>query len=166
MNLYEINEEIIKAFDEAIDPETGELLDEVAYDRITALQEDFEEKVENLAIYVKDLKAQANALKAERDALAKRQKAAENRAASIERYLQGALAGERRTYTRAAISYRKSEAVVIENDEQFTEFYKDREFVNETVEYKVDKTAVKACLKQGEILLGAKLEERQNIQIK
>ena len=66
MILYEINEQIIAAFDEAIDPETGELIDEEAYDRLNQLQENFEEKVENLALYVKDLKAQALALKAEK----------------------------------------------------------------------------------------------------
>lgn len=166
MKLYEINEEIVKAFDEAIDPETGELIDEVAFDRITKLQEEFEEKVENLALYVKDLKAQAVALKAEKDSFAKRQKAAERRAESIENYLQMVLNGQKRTYTRAAISYRKSEAVVIEDEDEFLQFYKGREFVKEKIERSVDKPTVKGLLKQGEILLGAHLEERQNIQIK
>lgn len=166
MNLYEINEQIIEAFDLAIDPETGELIDEEAFDRLNALQENFEEKVENLALYVKDLKAQAVALKAEKDALAKRQKAAERRAESIERYLQNALQGQKRTYTRAAISYRKSEAVVIEDETEFLQFYKGREFVKEKIERSVDKTCVKGLLKQGEILLGAHLEQRENIQIK
>lgn len=166
MKLYEINEEIIKAFDEAIDPETGELIDEEAYDRLTRLQEDFEEKIENLALYVKDLKAEALALKTEKDTLAKRQKSAERRAASIENYLQMILQGQKRTYTRTAISYRKSEAVVLENEDEFLQFYKGREFIKEKIERTVDKTQVKQILKTGEILYGARLEERQNIQIK
>lgn len=166
MNLYEINQQIIDAFDAAVDPETGEILDEQAFDRLTDLQEDFEDKIENLALYAKDLKAQAAALKAEKDAFSKRQKAAENRAASIERYLQGVLAGQKRTYTRAAISYRKSEAVVLENEEEFLQFYKGREFIKEKIERTVDKTQIKGLLKKGEILLGAHIEERQNIQIK
>lgn len=166
MNLYEINDKIIEAFDLAIDPETGELLDEEAYDRLNQLQEDFEEKVYNLALYVKDLKAQAIALKAEKEAFQRRQKAAERRAESIERYLQNALNGQKRTYTRAAISFRKSEAVVIENEDEFIRFYPGREFVKEKIERSVDKTCVKGLLKQGEILYGAHLETRQNIQIK
>ncbi len=166
MNLYEINEQIIDAFDEAIDPETGELLDEEAYDRLNQLQEEFDDKVYGLALYVKDLKAQAAALKAEKDALAKRQKSAERRVESIERYLQNALHGEKRTFTKAAISYRKSEAVVIENEDEFLRFYQGREFVKEKIERSVDKTCVKGLLKQGEILLGARLEQRENIQIK
>lgn len=166
MNLYEINEQIIEAFDLAIDPETGELLDEEAYDRLNQLQEAFDDKVYSLALYAKDLRAQAVALKAEKDAFAKRQKAAERRVESIERYLQNALHGEKRTFTKAAISYRKSEAVVIEDEAEFFEFYKGREFIKEKIERSVDKTTVKSLLKQGEILLGAKLEERQNIQIK
>ena len=166
MKLYEINEEIIKAFDEAIDPETGELIDEEAYERLSNLQEEFDDKVENLALYVKDLKAQAVALKTEKDNLAKRQKAAERRAQSIENFLTMILDGKKRTYTRAAISYRKSEAVVIENEEEFLNFYKGREFIKEKIEKTIDKTTIKGLLKQGEILLGAHLEERQNIQIK
>lgn len=166
MNLYEINQQIIDAFDAAVDPETGELRDEEAYDRLTELQEDFEDKIENLALYAKDLKAQAAAIKTEKDNLAKRQKAAENRAASIERYLQGVLAGQKRTYTRAAITYRKSEAVILENEEEFLRFYQGREFIKEKIERTVDKTQIKGLLKKGEILLGAHIEERQNIQIK
>ncbi len=166
MKLYEINEEIIKAFDEAIDPETGELIDEEAYDRLSKLQEDFEAKIENLALYVKDLKAEVLALKAEKETLAKRQKSAERRAASIENYLQMILQGQKRTYTRTAISYRKSEAVVLENEDEFLQFYKGREFIKEKIERTVDKTQVKQILKTGEILYGARLEERQNIQIK
>lgn len=166
MNLYEINEQIIEAFDEAIDPETGEIIDEEAFDRLDQLKEDFEEKVENLAIYVKDLKAQAVALKTEKENLAKRQKAAERRAESIERYLSNVLQGQKRTYTRAAISYRKSEAVQIVNEAEFLRFYQGREFVKEKIERTIDKNCIKGLLKQGEILVGAWLDERVNIQIK
>ena len=149
MNLYEINEQIIEAFDLAIDPETGEIIDEEAFDRLDRLKEDFEEKVENLAIYVKDLKAQAVALKTEK-----------------ERYLSNVLNGQKRTYTRAAISYRKSEAVMIVNEAEFLRFYQGREFVKEKIERTLDKNCIKGLLKQGEILVGAWLDERTNIQIK
>ena len=55
---------------------------------------------------------------------------------------------------------------MIENEEEFIRFYPGREFVKEKIERSVDKTCVKGLLKQGEILYGAHLETRQNIQIK
>ena len=67
MTLYEINAEIASLVDE----ETGELLD---YDRFADLQMERDAKIENMALWVKDLDAEAAAIKAEETALAERRK--------------------------------------------------------------------------------------------
>ena len=58
MKLYEIDAAIM----ECIDLETGEIVDA---DRLTALQMEREQKLENVALWIKDLDAEAKALKAE-----------------------------------------------------------------------------------------------------
>ena len=58
MKLYEINEQIMAC----IDSETGELIDP---NKLKDLQIAKDEKLENLALWYKDLLAEANALKEE-----------------------------------------------------------------------------------------------------
>ena len=57
-SLYQINQQIT----EAIDLETGEIIDEAAYE---ALNIEKEEKLENIALFYKNTMADAEALKAE-----------------------------------------------------------------------------------------------------
>ena len=85
-SLYQINQQI----KEAIDLETGEIIDEAAYD---ALNIEKEEELENIALFYKNTMADAEALKAEEKAFAERRKAAENKAASLKRLLDNELAG-------------------------------------------------------------------------
>ena len=56
MKLYEINEQIL----DCIDSETGEVIDP---EKLNNLQIAKDEKLENLALWYKDLLAEANALK-------------------------------------------------------------------------------------------------------
>lgn len=67
MNLYEIDEAILTC----INPETGEVDD---LDRLTKLQMERDRKVENVACWVKNLRAESAALKTEADALLERRK--------------------------------------------------------------------------------------------
>lgn len=70
MLLYEIDARIASL----VDPETGELMD---YEAFARLQMEREEKVEGLALWVKDLTARAKAVKEEADALTERRRALE-----------------------------------------------------------------------------------------
>ena len=65
MNLYQINEAIETAFALAVDPTTGEVNDEQLY-LLDLLELDRDKKIENVALLIKNLKADAAALKAER----------------------------------------------------------------------------------------------------
>ena len=77
MTLYEIDHAISEAFERAIDPETGELINEEAWAQLEALQMDREQKLENVALWVKDLNAEAAAIREEEKNLAKRRQSAE-----------------------------------------------------------------------------------------
>ena len=151
MNLYEINTEILNC----IDSETGE----VDIDSLNALQMLRNEKIENIALWIKDLKAEAEALKVEKMAFQARQAAAENKAESLKNYLANALNGEKFKTTKCAISFRRSEKVEITNELDLPP-----EFT--TVEIKADKTAIKQAIKSGQEVAGAKIVESTSCIIK
>lgn len=160
MKLYEIDQ----AIEACIDWETGEILDSQALD---ALQMERTAKLEGVACWVKNLEAEADALKAEKDNLAKREKAARNKAESLKNWLAYALQGEKLTTAKAAISFRKSESVEIPNQDLFVIWASDEH--NHLLSYKQPEPkmkAIKEALKAGIMLPGARLVERQNIQIK
>ena len=78
-SLYEINSQIEQAWGAAVDPDTGEIINEEALQELEQLGMQREEKLENLALFYKNLSAEAEALKAEKMRLAARQAAAEKR---------------------------------------------------------------------------------------
>ena len=153
MNLFQIEEEIMKC----VDMETGEIIDSEKLDK---LQMDREQKIENIALWIKNLVSDAEALKAEKQTFADRQRAAENKAASLKKYLSDYLAGEKYKSAKVSISFRKSETVNILDISQIPEQYL------KVAEPTVDKTGIKNALKAGEFITGAELIENQNIQIR
>lgn len=164
MTLYEINAAIEDAFERAVDPETGEILDDQAKAELDGLQMYLEDKIEGIALWIKNLKADAEALKAEKMAFAKRQTAAENKAKSLEKYLAYALGeGNKFQSARVAIGWRKSDTV--ELAEGATVYDIDTHYVK-TAEPTLDKAAIKKALKAGENIEGVVLVEKQNMQIK
>lgn len=155
MTLYEINEAITAC----VDVETGEIID---IDRLNALEMERDRKISNVACWIKDLKAEAEAIKAEKQALDKRQKAAENKAERLKEWLQGILQGEKFKDSRCAISYRKSERVDFADNFNFDTLPDYMKKV--TVEPR--KTEIKDYLKTGATIEGVELVESSNIQIR
>ncbi|MBD5543761.1 MAG: siphovirus Gp157 family protein [Lachnospiraceae bacterium] len=158
MNLYEIEHEIL----ECVDMETGEI---VNVDALNALEMERDSKIENIALWIKNLLSDAEQIKAEREALAEREKAAKNKADSLKKYLAGYLNGSKFSTSKVAISFRKSESVDVTdinmimrmNDADSYLKYKDPD---------PDKTAIKQAIKSGKKIPGCCLVEKQNIQIK
>lgn len=152
-NLYEIDAQIM----ECVDFETGEIID---VERLEALQMEFDNKVEGIALWIKNLVAEAKMVKEEKDNLAARQKACENKAESLKKYLASALGGEKFKTSKVSISYRKSKSVEVEDvsllDDDYLKFK----------EPEADKTKIKKALEEGVILEGISLVEKNNIQIK
>ena len=162
MNLYEIDKAIEDAFTAAVDQETGEV-DEEKLAVLDQLEMDRTTKLENVACYIKNLRADAEAYKAEKDAFAKRQKAAENRVAYLSRYLSEYLNGEKFTTDRCAVTFRKSSRVVL--DAGKTVYDIDTHYLR-TAEPVLDKTAIAKALKAGEVIEGVHEEETVSMTVK
>ena len=162
MTLYEIDEAIQKAYEEGIDPETGEVVDDAAFAAIDQLQMERDTKCENIACWIKDLKAEAAAIKAEADNLTKRAKAAENRAESLKRYLGYALAGEKFKTPKCSVSYRKSQSTEV--DPEAIAVLPEEYLIFE--DPKPNKTVIKKALQEGETLPGCRLVENVSVIIK
>ena len=156
MNLYDIEYEITNC----VDLETGEIIDEK---RLDALQMAREKKIENILLWIKNLKSEAGAIREEEKKLADRRQSDEKKAESLTQYVQNVLNGEKFKTSRVVVSYRKSEAVIVDDLQLM------QETCDEYLKYKdpePDKAKIKAALKDGITVPGCHLEERQNITIK
>lgn len=160
MNLYQINEAIYSLVDE----ETGEILDSEAFEALTMARD---QKLENVALWYKNLIAEAAAIKAEKDNLAEREKRCKKKADSLKRYLEQALAGSNFKTARVICSFRTSKKVEIKDEAAFIkamEEAKNFEFLKYKAE--VNKTAITEAIKAGQVVAGAELVENSNISIK
>ena len=153
MNLFEIENEIMNCWDQ----ETGEILDS---DRLDQLEMERDTKIENIALYIKNLTADAEALKAEKQSFAERQKAAENKVESLKKYLATYLAGQKFSTPRVAISFRKTSSVNVTDMTAIPKEY--LKFADPTV----DKNAIKAAIKAGISVAGAEIVEGKSMSIK
>ena len=162
MKIYEIDKEIEALLNE-IDEETGEILFDPG--KLESLQMERDRKVENLALAVKNLTAEAAAIKAEKDALYERQKAAERDAERAKKYLEFVLNGEKFETARVAVSYRSSSR--LEVDEGFIAWAKRKaKNLLTAKEPEPNKTAIKEMLKKGEKVPHVQMVTVQNMQIK
>ena len=159
-SLYEINAQIEQAWSAAVDPETGEIISEEAAQAVEQLTMAREDKIENLALYYKNLTAEAKALKNEKLALEARQSAAEKKAESIKKYLASSMNGEKYKSEKVAISWRKSESVSVDENAFLPDDYMT---FKEPVP---NLTAIKKALKAGEKIDGATLTSSNNNQNK
>ena len=153
MNLYEIDQEIMNC----VDMEIGEIIDPA---RLDELQMDRDIKIENIACWIKNLYADAEAFKTEKQSFADRQKAAEDKAESLKKYLANYLAGQKFSTPKVAISFRKTSSVNVTDMTLIPKKY--LKFADPTP----DKTAIKNAIKNGERVSGAELVDGKSISIK
>lgn len=151
--LYEIDAAIM----DCVDAETGEIIDE---EKLSALLMERNAKLEGVALWIKNLESDATAIKAEREALEKRQKTAENKAASLRAWLLQALGGQKFSTARVAVSYRKSVSTEVNSD------LAPKKWCRKKITYTPDKPAIKEALLSGMKIKGCRLVEKNNIQIK
>lgn len=165
MTIWEIDREIDRLVN-AVDEETGEVLCDV--EALEALSMAREEKVENLALAVKNMTADAKAIKAEEDALAQRRKSIEAKVARAKEYLEYVCAGEGFKSSKVVVSFRPSTSCEVDAD--FLEWAKAdptrAELYLRYDEPKVNKKALTDVLKIGTVIPFAQLVTRKNITIK
>ena len=153
-NLYLIDHAIM----ECLDAETGEIIDP---ERLDALFMERNLKIENVALWVKNLLSDAEAIKAEKEALADREAKCRKKAEDLNIWLAKALGGEKFNTARCAVSFRKSTRLEVTDPGSIP-----AELMVETITTKPDASAIKALLKEGKLVGGCRLVENLNTQIK
>lgn len=152
-SLYEIDQRILALVDE----ETGEITD---FEQLDKLQLERDAKIENIALWIKNLKSDEESYKAEKQAFEDRQRQAKQKRESLEHYLSEALNGEKFKTAKVECSFRRSQRVEVEDisslPDEFLK-YKDPE---------ADKTAIKEAIKEGREVAGARVVIALNLQIR
>ena len=169
MTLYEIDDGIRRilenGFNGTVAEETGEIIEEGPQD-LEQLQMERKQKLEAIALYIKNLEAITTAIKAEKEALTERIKDKEAKIERLKEYMTYSMtaAGEDGLETgKVAVSFRKSKAVIIDDEDKI-----DSAFIKETVKVtkSPDKTAIKKAIDAGQSVYGAHIEERKKVNIK
>lgn len=159
-NLFEIDRAIVDAWEACVDPETGEINEDL-YADFEALQMERDRKIENIACWVKNLKSDAAAMKEEAKNMTERAKAAEAKAARLQDYVGRVLNGQPWHGTRAAISWRTSHQLSIDEGATVPAEYMRIKTTSEP-----DKTALKAAIAAGKEFEGIRVLDVKNMTIK
>ena len=183
-SLYQINDQvdsIMAKIKSAFDESTGEIVDEELYlksqkelDNLEIAQND---KIENIACYIKNLHSDVFALENEIKTLSQRKKVKENQLKRVKEYLANflKLKGIKKIETpKAVVSFRKSEVLEITDEEELLEYGKYRGDFLKYREPEIDKAELKKYIKfcidieedEDEMPKGARIVEKQNLQIK
>lgn len=158
MTIYDID----NAITDLIDPETGEILD---YEAFADLHMERDKKIENMALWYKQMNAESAAIRNEEKALAERRKTLENRAERLKNYLAQITEGQKFETPRAAISWRKSTAVELDDD--FMLWAKGNgAWLLKYKEPEPNKMEISRALKAGKAIHGARLVENYSMQVK
>lgn len=161
LNIYEINQAIL----DLVDPETGEIMDYEAFDR---LQMERETKLENVACWIKNLTAEGAALRAEEVALAERRKVLERKSERLKKYLADALNGEKFQTAKCYVSFRKTAKVEVTDASSVAAWCEDNG-LHDIVAYAaptVSKTEIAKLLKAGMEIPGAEMVDGISMGVK
>ena len=158
--LYEIDQQLERLLEldteRMVDTETGEIL---TAEDIDKLQMDRAEKIEGCLLVIKNKLAEADAIDVEMKKLTDRKRSLNNKAIWLQEYVASSLNGETFSTSKVAVTYRKSEAIEVLDIDKISP-----EYIKTTIS--ADKTAIKKAIKAGEVVGGAQLIERMNMQIK
>ena len=170
MSIYTIEREIQATIDELYSrvDENGELIDVTAEDlkAIEQLNADRDTKLENIALYIKNLDAEAAAIQAEEIALKKRREAIERKSDGLRGVLISSMNAHNETEKespryKAKIS--RSESTEITDMSILPKKFIRK--IKPEIQYKPDKVAIKEVLKSGKAVKGAFLKVTQKVKI-
>ena len=160
--LYEINQDIL----DCLDMETGEILDT---EKLDALQMEREQKLEGVALWIKDLNAEAAAVKEEADKLTARKKALDNKIEGLKAWLLRALDGEKLKTPRCNVYQTHSQKLAVADEGKLIDFLQTLNEPEKFLRFKdpeLRRDDIKKALKEGTIIPGASLEETESVVIK
>ena len=162
MNLYTLTTQLQAAFDRlVIDDETGEILN---FEELEQLDIALDDKLEACAIVIKSKLAFLESLKQEKKALEERIKDTEKSVESLKKrltYSMQSVGKDKLETTKVKISFKGSASVNITDESKIPSGY-----IVEKIDRKPDKTAIKKALASGQVIAGAELATKSNIQIK
>jgi hypothetical protein len=160
--LYEIDQDILNC----VDMETGEIIDGEA---LSALQMERERKLEGVALWEKDMMAEAAAVKEEADKLLARKRALDNKIAALKAWLLIALDGEKLKTPRCNVYQTHSQRVSVEDEAKLVKFLQTLEEPDRFLKFpepELRKDEIKKALKDGYVIPGAALEETESVVIR
>ena len=196
MKLYEITAEfadLFDRFDEIADytPDTdefgryvtedGDIIEDLEayrqsyltawFDTLTSIEGEFNEKAENVAVYIKNLTADINEMKAEEKRLKSRRVSAENQVERMKKYLLNsmqAIGVKKISMPRARITLRlNAESVVVENEKALIDWaMRHDETILKYQDPELKKTDIKELLRMGEKIPFARLERKESVMLK
>lgn len=159
MKLYEINQAIANCIidgDTVVNGATGEVLDVKSLDELKMARE---EKIKNVALYIKNLRSDQDELKVAIKGLQERLKASEKKEAGLTEYLKSCMEqGETVHDSLYDIKWRKSKRLQIDEHASLPVMY-----LRTKVE--PDKVAITAALKDGKEVPGCQLIENINMKV-
>ena len=158
-SLYEINKSIEELTEKMVDPETGEINEEVM-EQLEQLDMDMDEKLENYGLVMKQLMAEASALIDESNALKRRAGVKLNTYGRMDQLVKMVLNGKPKEYKRVKFGFRPSQSVEIINEDLVPD-----ELCNCKIERKPVKSDIKKLLNAGKEVPGCILVEHENLQL-
>lgn len=179
MKLYEIAEDFRTLFDQLdeftdnddLSEEEKSSLEQAWYDTLEGVECDFKEKAENVAAYVKNLKAEADALAEAEKSFAARRRSKEHRIEGLKAYLLSAMDAvhlKNIETVNVKISTRNNaESVAVDDSKAFVEWA--QKHGDDFLRYKdpeINKTAVKQALQEGTKLPYVGLQRTRSVIIK
>lgn len=167
------NGEYIDNDGNVIDPEQVKAdLMEAWFTTCSDIEEEFGAKAENIAVYIKNIKAMTEAIRAEQKALVARRAALERKAERMTEYLLHCMddMGLKKLDTvKAKLSVRSNaESALIKDEHAFISWAQEND-MDDLLRYadpEISKTAVKALLKEGTNLPYAELTKTRSLIIK
>lgn len=196
MKLYELTESFAELFSQFEDineyePDTdadgqpidnnGDIIEDVEaykekmltawFDTLEGIEGEFDVKAESIAVYIKQLKAEANILKFEKSAIAKRQSQKEREVEKLVAYLLNAMKAIGRSKVdmpHAVVSIRNNApSLVVDNEAEFVSWAQENnDSLLEYIMPKVKKNDVKKLCKNGEAIPFVHMESKQSLSIK
>ena len=165
-SLYEISNELREVYNklengEGVDLETGELSAELV-NALEVSQANLQQKGIDIGYVIKSFDDEIDLYDKEIKRLTERKKALQNAQDRVKTSLKNAMEEFNIVEIKGQtlkISFRKSESVEIDNVDLLDERFK-------RVKVEPDKTAIKQAIKQGEQVIGARLVENNNLQIR
>lgn len=164
LSLYQLSNNYLEALDFLTDPE-ADLPAEAINDTLEALGGELEDKAVNVAKFLRNMEAAAEAIKAAEADMARRRKTLESRAKWLKDYLKGnmeacGISKIECPYFKIAIQ-KNPAAVQIVDESAIPDHFKEQ-----VVTWRINKTAIKEAIKAGKEVSGAALANGTRLAIR